>query len=72
MLAKANVSGTEEVYVMLARVPVGPCDMVRVITSVGGGCGTPTERNRDALNRDLRNGYVTPEQARSYYGYQEE
>lgn len=42
----------------------------RVILSLpgGGGFGDPAERDEALLSRDLRNGYVSPEQAREAYG----
>lgn len=35
----------------------------------GGGYGEPGERDEAALRRDLRNGYVSPQQAREDYGF---
>ncbi|AWN51261.1 hydantoinase B/oxoprolinase family protein [Methylobacterium sp. 17Sr1-1] len=46
-------------------------ERVRLETPGGGGFGHPAERNRDALNRDLRLGYVTPEAAARDYDLQE-
>lgn len=42
-------------------------ERVRLETPGGGGFRPPAERNRDALNRDLRLGYVTPEAAARDY-----
>ncbi|MET7245286.1 hydantoinase B/oxoprolinase family protein [Methylobacterium sp. EM32] len=47
------------------RIKAG--ERVRLETPGGGGFGHPAERNRDALNRDLRLGYVTPEAAARDY-----
>ena len=35
----------------------------------GGGFGDPKKRDRDAIARDIAEGYVTPEAARRDYGY---
>ncbi|KMO11392.1 hydantoinase B/oxoprolinase family protein [Methylobacterium platani] len=42
-------------------------ERVRLETPGGGGFGHPAERDRDALERDLRLGYVTPESAARDY-----
>lgn len=47
------------------RVKAG--ERVRLETPGGGGFGHPAERNRDALKRDLRLGYVTKEAAARDY-----
>lgn len=36
----------------------------------GGGYGDPKERDRAAVERDLRNGLISPEHARRHYGYE--
>jgi N-methylhydantoinase B len=35
----------------------------------GGGYGDPRQRPREAVERDLRFGYISAEQARDDYGY---
>ena len=47
------------------RIKAG--ERVRLETPGGGGFGHPAERNRDALRRDLRLGYVSPEAAARDY-----
>lgn len=42
-------------------------ERVRLETPGGGGFGHPAERSRDALKRDLRLGYVTPDAAARDY-----
>lgn len=41
---------------------------VKLMTGGGGGFGDPAQRGREALRRDLRNGFVTHEAARVEYG----
>jgi N-methylhydantoinase B len=36
----------------------------------GGGYGEPGKRSRDEVERDLRFGYISAEQARDDYGYE--
>ena len=35
----------------------------------GGGYGDPQKRDRDAIARDIAEGYLTPEAAKRDYGY---
>ncbi len=49
-------------------IEVGPGDVVRVSTPGGGGYGDPARRSPALVERDLRRGYYTPEQARTLFG----
>jgi N-methylhydantoinase B len=61
--------GTErERRVSTKRLPVRPGDGFRVITAGGGGYGDPRERDPEAVREDVRDGYVSAEQAREVYG----
>jgi N-methylhydantoinase B len=44
-------------------------DVVVMDAAGGGGCGDPRERDGAALERDLREGKVTPEGAERAYGF---
>ncbi len=44
-------------------------DVVRVVTGKGGGWGEPRERDREKIESDLKNGYLTAERAEQIYGY---
>ncbi|MFT7221197.1 MAG: N-methylhydantoinase B, partial [Candidatus Azotimanducaceae bacterium] len=46
-------------------------DTVRIITGGGGGWGDPVLRSREAIDRDLRNGLITADEAWSIYGCKE-
>lgn len=48
------------------RYPIVPEDRVVFLTAGGGGWGDPLEREPEAVVRDVREGYVSPEQARKY------
>jgi len=39
------------------------------MTATGAGWGDPLERDRALVEEDLKNGYVTPEQAARDYGW---
>lgn len=53
----------------LARYPLRRGDLVRLITGTGGGYGDPRGRDPERLQRDVRDGYVTPTQAHRVYGH---
>ena len=51
-------------------VQMSSCDeVVEIVLSGGSGYGDPRERDRALVERDLTEGYVTPEQAERVYGY---
>ncbi len=52
----------------LARYPLRRGDVVRLVTGVGGGYGDPRRRDPDAVREDVRNGFLTADQARMIYG----
>ena len=52
-----------------ARLRVGRGDVIRGLTGGGGGYGDPAERQQEAIARDVRDGVVSREHARSTYGW---
>jgi len=44
-------------------------DVIRIVTGNGGGYGDPALRAREAVERDLREGYIDLDTAREIYGY---
>jgi N-methylhydantoinase B len=53
---------------MISRYPLQRSDVVRMLTGTGGGWGDPLERDPSLVAADVRNGFVTVEQAGSVYG----
>ncbi len=47
-------------------------DVVSFRLSGAGGYGDPRERDREAVRRDIADGYISPAQAREVYGVEEE
>jgi N-methylhydantoinase B len=45
-----------------------PGDRLCLLGPCGGGYGDPLERNRDAVEQDVIDGYVSPESSRTHYG----
>jgi N-methylhydantoinase B len=52
----------------LTRYPLRHGDLARLITGTGGGYGDPLERPIERVQDDVKNGYVTLEQAKQIYG----
>ncbi len=65
-----EASGREErkVPALSNRVPVKAGDLIRIITTGGGGWGDPLERETDLVREDVAWGKVSPEGARRDYG----
>jgi N-methylhydantoinase B len=64
-----KADGTVETYEMCTRVRVAKGDLIRLTTATGGGFGDPRQRPRERVEQDIRNGFVTPEQAARDYGF---
>ena len=62
-------AGDEETYFMCTMVRAAQGDCIRLVSATGGGYGDPRERDRQAVARDIKNGYLTQEQARSTFGF---
>jgi len=50
--------------------PSAKGSVIHVITGGGGGYGDPRDRERDLVEADLADGYVTGDAARNLYGYE--
>ena len=61
--------GTVETHSMITGARAVEGEIFRLVSATGGGYGDPMKRDRDRLLADLRDGYVTPEQARRDYGF---
>ncbi|WP_335965463.1 hydantoinase B/oxoprolinase family protein [Galbibacter sp. PAP.153] len=60
-------NGEETRYSLATNVPLEKGDIVRCVTATGGGYGKPGDRPKEAVELDLKNGYITPEQAKEFY-----
>jgi N-methylhydantoinase B len=61
-------AGGRERHGRVARVELSEGDRVRIVTGCGGGYGEPREREPERVEADVRDGYVTLEDAREVYG----
>lgn len=64
--------GSVETYSMITGMRAGKGETIRLVSATGGGYGDPKTRDRAALIADLRNGFVTQEQARRDYAFDPE
>jgi N-methylhydantoinase B len=65
-------TGETEKHGSVARLKLERGDIVRLVTGTGGGWGLPTDRAHADVVADLRDGYITPTQAREAYGLSDE
>ncbi len=63
--------GRRERHTSVTALKVDAGDVIRIHTGNGGGYGNPRDRRRDRIIEDVRNGYVTEEEAVSIYGLNE-
>lgn len=63
-----RLNGTTEMHPK-RRIQVKAGDRIEVKMPGGGGVGDPKDRAREAIERDLLEGYISPEEARTRYGY---
>jgi N-methylhydantoinase B len=52
----------------VARLRLAKDDVARLVTATGGGYGDPRRRPPAKVASDVRDGYITAEQARRFYG----
>jgi N-methylhydantoinase B len=64
-----RADGRKEAHAVVSGLRLNRDDVVRIVTANGGGYGDPSERSRAAIECDLRDGYITPEQAARDYNY---
>ena len=60
--------GQTERYSFVSGMGLTTDDVVRVVTASGGGFGDPAKRDPQAVQQDVRNGFLSAEQAGEIYG----
>ena len=63
-----RADGSVEQYAVVTALEVNEGDVIRLHTGTGGGYGDPRRRPRELVLEDVRNGFVSDEQARTVYG----
>jgi len=66
-----RVDGSIERHHMCTAVRAVKGEVFRLVSATGGGVGDPRERERSLVAQDIKNGYITSEQAARDYGYKE-
>jgi N-methylhydantoinase B len=66
VIRRAN--GERERYSVISGLTLNTDDVIQVMTATGAGWGNPLERDLALVKEDLKNGYITPEQANQHYG----
>jgi N-methylhydantoinase B len=60
--------GEKERYSVVSGLTLNMDDVIQVMTATGAGWGDPLQRDPALVQNDLKNGYITPEQAARDYG----
>lgn len=68
--ADATSSDEEKDVPTNGRVTMEPGEELTFYTATSGGYGDPTERADELVERDLQQGYITPERAADIYDYE--
>ncbi|MFQ5595415.1 MAG: hydantoinase B/oxoprolinase family protein [Anaerolineae bacterium] len=63
-----RASGETERHAVVSGLTLNTDDVIQVMTGTGAGWGDPMERPLELVKKDLKNGYITLEQANQYYG----
>jgi N-methylhydantoinase B len=63
-----HADGREEVFGKCARYTLKKGEVASLVTGTGGGWGDPLERPVEEVVEDVKDGYVSPEQAERGYG----
>jgi N-methylhydantoinase B len=66
LIRRAN--GETERHAVTSGLTLNTDDVIQVMTGTGAGWGEPKERPLELVREDLKNGYITLEQANRYYG----
>lgn len=69
--ADATSSDEEKDVPTNGRVTMEPGEELTFYTATPGGYGDPTERADELVERDLQQGYITPERAADIYDYEQ-
>ena len=65
IIRRAN--GESERYSVVSGLTLNTDDVIQVMTATGAGWGDPKERNVELVKDDLKNGYISTQQAEKYY-----
>lgn len=69
VIRRAN--GDQERYSAVSGLTLNTDDVIQIMTATGAGWGDPLDRDLAAIEDDLKNEYITMEQANRFYAYDE-
>ena len=69
MIVRAD--GSTEDHSVVSGLTVNRGEVIRIITGTGAGWGDPMKRDLELVKEDLKNGYISREQANKYYRLEE-
>ncbi len=59
--------GSQERHSLGTNIELEKGDVVRCVTATGGGYGNPKNRPKDQVQLDVKNGYITKNEAKKFY-----
>ncbi len=62
-----KTDGTQQRYSFVSGLSVNTDDVIRIVTASGGGYGDPAHRDPQSVADDIRNGYISAEDAAEIY-----
>jgi N-methylhydantoinase B len=66
LIRRAN--GETERYTVVSGLTLNKDDVIQIMTATGAGWGDPMERDLEKVKEDLKNEFITEEQANELYG----
>ena len=66
-----KTDGTTEFYSFVSELKLKTGDLIRIVTSCGGGYGDPKNRRYEAIKLDLKNEILTSKRCLEVYGFEE-
>ncbi len=69
IIRRAN--GEQERYSVVSGLTLNTNDVIQIMTATGAGWGDPRQRDLALVKEDLKNGYISLDQANGYYGLAE-
>ena len=66
MIERTN--GSTERHAVISGLTVNAGDVIRIMSATGAGWGDPMQRDLALVRQDLKDGYITLDEANRYYG----
>ncbi|MCJ7806077.1 MAG: hydantoinase B/oxoprolinase family protein, partial [Clostridia bacterium] len=66
----SRADGSVERHSVVSGLTLNTDDVIQIMTGTGAGWGDPLKRDIELIKDDIKNGYVTLDQANRYYDYE--